>query len=115
MPPKSIYSVNENAFSMRRTMFVNQTQVDQKQTNTVIKEKKYYGNSNNRDASAIISKRAINGANSSFPINGQPVSHEGSSSTVESQQALKRLRSSGYTVPPKKSNTAGVPNGFIFH
>ena len=115
MPPKSLYSVNENAFSMRRNMFVNQMQVDQNQTNTVLKEKKFYGNSNNRDASNIISKRAITGTNSSFPMNGQVVSHEGSSSKVDSQKALNRVRSSGYIVPAKKSNTAGVPNGFIFH
>ena len=103
-PVKNIYSSNENMFSLRRNMFVNQSIIQNKQTFDTQKEKKFYGNSNNRDSSSIVAKRAVDGNRSSFPINGQIVSHQGATTGNDSRQALKRVRSSGSTVPPIKTH-----------
>jgi hypothetical protein len=104
MPQKDITSINEGSFSQRRSMFSAFTRTDEKKTIDVVKQKKFYGGSNNRDASSIIAKRAVQGHNSSFALNGQTVLFQGTKTTEDARQALKRVRNGGSVVPAKKTH-----------
>jgi hypothetical protein len=103
MPIKNIQTSNENVFSMRRNMFIQSQQIDRKRTEETENKKKFYGNVSNRDASSVISKRAVNGSQSSFKINNKPVSYQGTTNNYEADRARQNARSLGYIVPPKVS------------
>lgn len=107
MPLKNIQSINENTFSMRRNMFKEIQHIQSKQTHETQQQKKFYGNSNNRDASSVIAKRAIQPSSTSFPIQGKTVSYQGDSTRKDALQALTRTRAGGAVVPPKKRYNKG--------
>ena len=101
MPQKDITSVNENAFSMQRSSFTKMMATEKKETGDVLKMKKFYGGCRNRDASAIISSRAIAGTQSSFTAKDGELSFQGIKDINDTRQALRRVRSGGAAVPPK--------------
>jgi hypothetical protein len=100
-PTKNAYSVNGNVFSMRRNMFIQQQKIDASTTYESAIQKKFYGNSGNRDASSIASRRAVKGSISSYSINGSGVSFQGLSTRSDENRARQQARSGGAVVPPK--------------
>lgn len=101
MPQKDITSVNENAFSMQRSSFSKIMATERKETGDILKKKKFYGGSRNRDASSIIRSRAIAGTQSSFTAKDGQLSFQGTKDINDTRQALGRTRSGGAVVPPK--------------
>lgn len=103
MPPKDLTSSNENTFSMRRGMFIRTIDTHNKENPEIIKEKQFYGGTRNRDSSGRIHKRATQTFENSFPKN-KKLSYQSVNTYNEQNKALKRVRSSGYIVPPKVYN-----------
>ena len=60
MPIKDLTSNNEHPYALSRNMFTQISQIDQAKTLNTSKHKKFYGNSSNRDASAVTTRRGIN-------------------------------------------------------
>lgn len=100
MPQKDLTSTNENAFARRRNMFAAFARTESKETNNVRKEKHFYG-PRNRDASAIVHRRAAQGQNSSFDPN---VAFQSAKTINDVRQAVHRVRSGGAVVPAKKTH-----------
>ena len=104
MPMKDLTSSNEHPFALSRNMFTQISQIEQAKTLNTSKQKKFYGNSSNRDASAVTTRRGINQASSTFSLNGQMMSNQSVRDVNDTRQALRRVRSGGSTVPAKKTH-----------
>ena len=104
MPMKDLTSNNEHPFALSRNMFTQISQIDQAKTLNTSKQKKFYGNSSNRDASAVTTRRGINQASSTFSLNGQMMSNQSVRDVNDTRQALRRVRSGGSIVPAKKTH-----------
>ena len=95
MSQKSPYSTN-TVFSMHRVIYAKTIKSVVAETPDNMKEKQFYG-SKNRDASAIIQRRAISSIGSS-----QNVSFQGAKNINDVRQARQRVRNSGSSGIPKK-------------
>jgi len=97
MPQKDSTSDGTSSFAIGRHDYI-------KTNNTTTTTKKWYGN---RDASTISSKRknmAI--GKGSYNTTGLPISFQTKNNINVRQDALKRVRNSGYVTTPKiRSNT----------
>ena len=104
MPQKDITSINENTFSMQRSIFTKTTSTERHETGDVLLMKKFYGGSRNRDASSVIRDRSITGTQSSFTDKDGELSFQGTKDINDTRQALRRTRSGGAIVPSKVTN-----------
>ena len=90
MPNKSIYSVNENRFSMGRHLYSKTVATLTNETVEVKREKQYYGQ-RNRDASSVMQrKKYLAQGRKNYTEN--PVSFQGNTSVEDINRALARAR-----------------------
>jgi len=90
MPNKSIYSVNENRFSMGRHLYSKTVATLTKETVEVKREKQYYGQ-RNRDASSVMQRKKYL-AQGRKNYAEKPVSFQGNTSVEDINRALARAR-----------------------
>ena len=96
MPHKESTSSNNNDFSVSRNEYA--------KTVEATKGKKWFGSSNNRDASQIIANRKKNSVGiGSLNANKEEMSFlkSDNSNDIDVLNAKQRMRSRGYGVPPK--------------
>ena len=99
MPQKEINGDNENTFSMNRELYSNTINANLNVGNN----KKWYGNSSNRDASSIAKSRRINEiGNGVLNAKENPMSFTNGGKDNDVKSALNRVRNKGYTMPLKK-------------
>jgi hypothetical protein len=102
MPAKDSTSSDNNTFSMGRNMFTRT--FSPVQTNTSYLEKKFYGGSRNRDASAIVEQnKLMEIGNGSKNASGAPIAFTTTTDKNTTRQALHRVRNGGYVVPAKRA------------
>tara|TARA_B100001057_G_C22230780_1_gene711953 strand:- start:106 stop:489 length:384 start_codon:yes stop_codon:yes gene_type:complete len=98
MPLKDSTSDNNNSFSLNRHAFVGATPVTPNTEAHKI-EKKWFGN---RDASSVTSRRRYNSVGeNSLNANGGLMSFTSYKDINDTNNALRRVRAGGATVPPK--------------
>jgi hypothetical protein len=101
MPMKDITSDGGSSFAMSRIGYVRALP-----TNTVLLEKKWYGN---RDASQITTNRRISEIGlGSLNATASPMSYKTTVDTNTARQARNRARSGGATVPSKKTKISHI-------
>ena len=101
MPNKSLYSVNENRFSMGRVLYTKTVNTLVQNTPSTVQEKKFYG-MRNSDASSVMERKKY------LAQGRKPISFQGKSANSESQRALGRVRNQGAIVPPKKTGRVSL-------
>lgn len=106
MPNKSLYSVNENRFSMGRVLYTKTVNTLVQNTPSTVQEKKFYG-MRNSDASSVMERKKYL-AQGRKPVDDKPISFQGKSANSESQRALGRVRNQGAIVPPKKTGRVSL-------
>jgi hypothetical protein len=99
MPAKDSTSSDNNTFSMGRHMFTRTFSP----TNLGL-EKKFYGSSRNRDASAIVEqKKLLEIGNGTKNANEVPIAFTTTFDKNTTRQALHRVRNGGSVVPVKRA------------
>lgn len=100
MPQKELNSDNTNSFSMNRELYSHTINGNLNVGNN----KKWYGNSSNRDASSIARSRRINEiGNGGLNAKENPMSFTNGGNDNDVKRALNRVRNKGYTTPLKKN------------
>ena len=92
MPLKDLTSSNEAGFAG-----------DRKEVSKIPQTagKKWYGNSASRDASQISRNRRVNASKTTINTEEKPLAFTNTKEETFRNNALQRVRNSGYTVPPK--------------
>lgn len=99
-PQKEINTENGNIFTMNRILYSNTIN---SQLN-IGNNKKWYGNSSNRDASNIAKTNRINEiGNGLLNANENSMSFTNNGNDNDIKSAINRVRNQGYTVPKKKT------------
>jgi hypothetical protein len=91
-PLKDSTSTNEHQFSRDRNEISNIP---------ISNNKKWFGNSSNRDASSRIRSKRIEASANSINKDNKPLSFTNTNEKNLINHTLLRVRGSGYTVPPK--------------
>ena len=103
---KNLNSSNEQDFALDRVLYKKTMKSIIETTNDINKQKTFFGGTRNRDASSVIRSRALN----SVGNGSTSLFFQGSNSSKDSQDALKRVRSGGAIAPAKKThNYTGAP------
>jgi len=99
MPQKDITSSSDSQFSNGRKLF------SEYFTNSVsnTKLKRFYGNSQNHDASRRIETIKTNAIGSSINVSGSEIAYTSNEKNT-TREALKRVRSGGSVAPAKKTH-----------
>ena len=113
MPQKDLTSDGTSSFAMARRQY---TEVYPLIDQSVNKQKKFIGG--NRDASSVVARRrAVEVGVGSLNANKLPMSMTGVRDINDTSSALRRARSGGAYVPPKKTNHYAAtvdPRTFMF-
>lgn len=102
MPQKDINSNGDTFFSQTREQYVRTYSAQN--TTATINSKKWYGSSRDSSASIIAKTNAINANAVSLNSTGQAIGFSTHNDINTTRDALRRVRSQGYVVPPKVRN-----------